>query len=79
MSAMNIKVRVDDQHTRRMTEVAEGLKAAGMSINQQLDALGMIMGSYESSQLDALRQVPGVANVSAQKDYQIAPPNAGIQ
>lgn len=70
---------VGDDHVGDIDGVAEELKAAGMSVDQVLDAVGIVTGSVPSERRDALERLPGVAAVEAAHAFQIAPPDAEVQ
>lgn len=59
--------------------VAEGLRAAGMDVDQVLGAAGIVTGSVAAGMRAGLTDVPGVASVEAEHTFQIAPPDAEIQ
>jgi len=59
--------------------VAERLRAAGMTVDQVLGAVGIITGSVAAGRRASLEQLPGVAAVEAEHSFQIAPPDAEIQ
>src|SRR3712207_8532614 len=44
------------------SEVADRLRAAGMRVDQVLGAVGMIVGSVDTSQRPSVEGVPGVAD-----------------
>ena len=74
----NITVQVDDEHVAHLDGVAEQLKAAGMHVDQVLEAIGIITGTANTQVLAALEQVPGVT-IETQHDFTIAPPNSDVQ
>ncbi len=74
-----ITVTIDDDHVSRANEVADQLRAAGMTVEQVLGTVGIITGSVESAQRASLEAVPGVAAVEEETTFQIAPPDAEIQ
>lgn len=59
--------------------VARELRAAGMDIDQVLGAAGIVTGSVAAGKRAKLARVPGVASVEAERNFQIAPPDAEIQ
>ena len=74
-----ITVSVDDEHLGDLDEVADKLRAAGMTVEQVLGSVGIITGSASSDCLAALEQLPGVVSIEAERSFQIAPPDAEIQ
>jgi hypothetical protein len=77
--ASRITVTIADDHLGRATEVADQLRAAGMTVEQVLGTVGIITGSVEAGQRASLQAVPGVVAVEEETTFQIAPPDAEIQ
>jgi hypothetical protein len=73
-----ITVSVGDEHVGRLEELAEELKAAGMSVDQVLK-VGVITGSVPPERRSALEQLPGVTAVEGEQTYQLPPPDSEIQ
>ena len=59
--------------------VAEQLRAAGMTVEQVLSAVGIVTGSIDSELRASLAAVPGVVAVELDRPVQLAPPDAEIQ
>ena len=74
-----ITVTVDDDHLTQVHDVAERLRAAGMTVDQVLGSVGMITGSVDPSKRPSVAAVPGVASVEEETTFQIAPPDAEVQ
>ena len=74
-----ITVTIDDDHLARADEVADQLRAAGMTVEQVLGTVGIITGSVGPDQRASLEAVPGVAAVEDETTFQIAPPDAEVQ
>ena len=82
MSPLNrthVTVSVDDAHLSQINQVAAHLRAAGMEVEQTLDAIGAISGHVGDDRLASLAQVPGVAAVEPERSFQLPPPDAKIQ
>ncbi|MGE5635994.1 MAG: hypothetical protein ACM3UV_03485, partial [Nocardioidaceae bacterium] len=58
---VEIVVSVDAEHGSNVARVADGLRAAGMSVAQTLEEVGVVTGSAPESRLPDLQQVEGVA------------------
>jgi hypothetical protein len=58
-----VKVQVHVSHLDRLTDVAEGLRKAGMTIVDQIDELGHFSGLAQETSLARLEAVPGVKSV----------------
>ncbi len=74
-----VTVTIDDDHLSHADEVADQLRAAGMTVEQVLGTVGIITGSVDAGQRPSLEAVPGVAAVEEETTFQIAPPDAEIQ
>jgi hypothetical protein len=59
--------------------VAEGLRAAGVTVQQVLRAVGVITGSVAAETRAALADLPGVLAVEPQQTFQVPPPDSEIQ
>jgi hypothetical protein len=69
-----VMVSVDDQHLGSISEVSERLIQAGLQVDQELAAVGIIIGRVDESSIDALRAVEGVRGVDRQQEVGTAPP-----
>jgi hypothetical protein len=63
---------------RTIKEVVRDLRAAGLKVDQILDATGIVTGSADEKSLARLRRVKGVADVSVDNPVDIGPPDAEI-
>lgn len=64
----------------RADAVVAELRAAGLRVEQVMDAIGAVTGRVPEAELDALRAVPGVSAVEAAgRDFQLPPPDAPVQ
>jgi hypothetical protein len=63
---------------RAIQDVARDLKAAGLHVEQVLDATGIVTGSADARNVAKLKRVKGVADVSADHPVDIGPPDADI-
>ncbi len=79
MSRVNLSVSVDDEHVHRFSEVLEGVKNAGMDVEQEMEGIGVMSGSIDSEKVDSLRKVEGVSHVEQSRRFQIAPPDSDVQ
>ncbi|MDQ4104006.1 MAG: ketohydroxyglutarate aldolase [Actinomycetota bacterium] len=62
----------------RINDLAN-LRAAGMQVHQVLGSAGIITGAVTDAQRPAITQVPGVASVETQQEFQLPPPDSDIQ
>ena len=65
--------------TGEAEQVAEQLRAAGMTVEQVLSAVGIVTGSVDSERRASLAAVPGVVAVELDRPVQLGPPDAEIQ
>ena len=62
-----------------LTQVATAASAIGLSIEQQLDELGVISGEIDESRLDALRSLPHVLELELGRAVELPPTGSPIQ
>jgi len=55
--------------------VARELASRGLTIEQQMDAIGVVVGSGDDSVAESLRGVKGVTDVSPDTPVDIGPPD----
>lgn len=79
MTMIQIVISVEDVYFDRWLEVVSNLQAAGMQVEQQMVAIGVITGSIDSNSIHTITQIAGVAAVEQSETYQIAPPHSDIQ
>lgn len=63
---------------RPIHEVTADLRAAGLDVDQVLEAIGSVTGSFHSKNVTRLRRIRGVADVSPDHPVDIGPPGAPI-
>lgn len=63
---------------RPIAQTVQALTEAGCSIRDVLTEIGVVIARCDSSSVAALRQVPGVADVSPDAAIDIGPPDAPI-
>lgn len=63
MSKVEVIVKIEDAQAAKISEIAAQCKAAGMSIDQQMSAVGMITGAVEQSSIKKIEQIKGVSYV----------------
>jgi fructose/tagatose bisphosphate aldolase len=63
----------------QFSEVVKRCKDAGMNVEAELDAVGIVTGSIDSSKIHSLDQIEGVEYVEQSRNFQIAPPDSPIQ
>jgi cation transporter-like permease len=59
--------------------VAEQLRAAGVTVEQILRAVGVITGTVAAQTRSALAAVPGVLAVEPEQSFRLPPPDSDIQ
>ncbi len=77
--SLPVKIAVADDHLDQFPEVVEALRKAGMTVQQELGAAGVVTGSVEPEDLERVEQVEGVAFVEPAASFQIAPPESDLQ
>ena len=64
---------------RKVRDVARDLRAAGLEVDQVLEETGIVTGTADSGTHDKLRNIQGVADVSADHPVDIGPPDSDVQ
>ena len=64
MRRKQIKVQADHSHMDRVEEIAEGLKEAGMIVQDEYPLIGHFRGLADADKVEQLKAIPGVAAVS---------------
>ena len=57
-------------------EVARELERAGFAIEQQLDAVGVVIGAGDDAMAERMRGIKGVTDVSPDTPIDIGPPDS---
>ncbi len=79
MSKTPVNISVSDDHLDRFPEVVSELRKAGLQVEQELAAVGIVSGTVEEDQLADVEKVAGVAAVEPEVSYQLPPPESDIQ
>ena len=67
MSRVEVIVKIEKNYKDRLSDIAAQCKNAGMNIEQQMSALGMISGTVERSAIGKIEKIDGVAYVEESK------------
>ena len=62
-----------------LKEVKKKLTESGFDVEQELDEIGIITGTTKDDDVERLRSVPGVVDVSPDQEIDIGPPDAPVQ
>jgi hypothetical protein len=62
-----------------LSDVKKKLTESGFAVDQVLDEIGVITGSSSDDDVERLRKVAGVADVSPDEQVDIGPPDAPVQ
>lgn len=62
-----------------LKEVKKKLTESGFEVEQELDEIGIITGTTKDDDVERLRSVPGVVDVSPDQEVDIGPPDAPVQ
>ncbi|MGH3980999.1 MAG: hypothetical protein ACRDRZ_18710 [Pseudonocardiaceae bacterium] len=74
-----VVVSVAEEHLDDLPDVVDRVRAAGMVVEDVLDATGVLTGTIEAGAIGTLAAVPGVADVERQRSYQLPPPDSDLQ
>jgi hypothetical protein len=61
---------------RPVAEIAKELSAAGFSVEQTLDQIGVITGKSDHRAVKKARAIRGVTDVSPDPQFSVGPPNS---
>lgn len=62
-----------------LRDVKKKLTESGFEVEQELDEIGVITGTSKDENVERLRSVPGVVDVSPDQEVDIGPPDAPVQ
>lgn len=62
-----------------LKDVKKSLTESGFAVDQVLEEIGIITGTSSDDDVERLRKVAGVSDVSPDEDVQIPPPDSPIQ
>src|SRR5262249_45661037 len=79
MAHKSIIVTVADDALKDIHQVADHLKARGMTVHRVMPVTGVIAGSIAPSKLSALAKVQGVSSVEEEASVQLPPPGSDVQ
>jgi hypothetical protein len=68
MTQIVVSVLIEDACRDHFAEVVESCRSAGMVIQREMAQLGVISGSIDSSDIDILSQLQGVARIEKTRD-----------
>lgn len=64
---------------RSLSDIKKDLTKSGFAVEQVLDEIGVISGTTSDDNVERLRSVTGVADVSPDQQIDIGPPDAPVQ
>ena len=67
MSKVEVIVKIDDAQINKISQIAAECSSAGMRIDQQMSAVGMITGVIEQSSISKIERINGVSYVEESK------------
>jgi hypothetical protein len=70
-----VVISIADDSLERLPAVVAELTAAGLVVDDVLEALGMVTGVVDASAIRELAAVPGVAEVELRRAVGIMPPD----
>jgi methylmalonyl-CoA mutase cobalamin-binding subunit len=74
-----VSISVADDHLDKFAGVVRACKKAGLQVEEQMKAIGVVNGMIDSSKIEQLQKVKGVAHIELSRQFQIAPPESDIQ
>ena len=79
MADIDVIVSVDESRLSEFPKIVQAMRGAGLKVEEEMAAVGVVAGSVESDALPKLRQVDGVAQVERSRSYNVAPPDSDVQ
>jgi hypothetical protein len=67
MSKVEVIVKVEDSSVDKMSEIARQCEQAGMRVEQQMKAMGMISGAVDKANIGKIERIKGVSYVEISK------------
>lgn len=64
MARKKIKVQAAHTYADRFEEVAQSLKEAGMTVQEEITPLGHFQGLADAGDIERLKALPGIASVN---------------
>ncbi|MGH2534238.1 MAG: hypothetical protein ACRDJW_18370 [Thermomicrobiales bacterium] len=74
-----VNIAVADDYLDHFSEVVSDAERAGLQVEQELEALGIVSGVIEYTRLAGLYRVKGIATVDQERRYQLPPPESVVQ
>lgn len=68
MARKKVTVQAERAYADRFDEVAQGLRDAGMTVQDEIAPLGHFSGVADEDKIEHLRKIPGVAAVDVTGD-----------
>jgi hypothetical protein len=75
----HVNISVADDWLERFPDVVDALKQAGLTVDQELEVVGIVSGVVDPARLADLARVPGVLAVEPARTIQLPPPESEIQ
>jgi hypothetical protein len=79
MAQLDVIVSVDDSRLSEFAKIVQAMRSAGLKVDEEMPAVGVVAGSVEAKALPKLQQVDGVAQVERSRSYHLAPPDSDVQ
>ena len=79
MAEVEISVSVAEGHLPQFRKVVRACQAAGLKVDQAMEAIGVITGRVPGSNLAKLKAVAGVEHVEQSRQFQLPPADADVQ
>ena len=79
MSKVNLLISVGDRHREQISKVVKALQTSGLKIKQVMEKTGVVTGSIDSTRVEGIARIEGVAAVEVEQKFQLKPPESEIQ
>lgn len=76
---VRVIVTVEPQALKRISGVARDAAAAGMTVEQTLEVVGVLTGTIARAHMNDLQAVAGISAVEVEREITLPPPESDIQ
>jgi phage-related protein len=73
MADVQFMITAADQKVSELDDLAKSLREKGLTVHKTIPRAGAIVGSGDSSLVDALKSVKGVQDVREERTFQLPP------
>ncbi|MCU0490703.1 MAG: hypothetical protein MUD01_03755 [Chloroflexaceae bacterium] len=79
MSMVEVSVALADMYIDELPRITRRCRRAGLRVTQQLPEVGIIIGTVDSTNIEKLARIEGVASVEQSRSLGVPPPESEVQ